>query len=150
MPYEPHKIPGSTKFKWETKTQHPGAKVWVDGGVITYPNSTCLTKLLDCSATCCLQHHCAATKSLCINYIRRPFTEVYIGFFVITMIVVGIPTCILTVEFCLNAKFCGTWNEDLEFYEDSWTICEGLTRCFTCGKSHFKSVTIQDEYIIKY
>ena len=107
--YRPY--PGGSKFSYETLTEKPGFKVWVDGGVTTYNMEVCTAKWLDCSATCCLQSYCAPDNTTCINYRRRPYTEVYIGIGVVTMIVAGIPTCILTVEFVLNAKFCGKWDD---------------------------------------
>ena len=85
--------------------------MWVDGGVLDYNLNVCSSKSLDCSATCCLQSYCAPEMSMCIHYIRRPYTEVYIGIFVVTMIVAGIPTCILTVEFVLNYKFCSKYDD---------------------------------------
>lgn len=41
----------------------------------------------------------------CIHYERRPYSELYIGFIVVLLIVVGIPTCIGLMEFILQYKF---------------------------------------------
>ena len=117
----------------ETITVKPGFKVWVDGGVIQYDLKICYAKSLDCSATCCLQSYCAPTREMCIIYSRRSYDEVYRGILVVTMIVAGIPTCILTVEFILNFKFCSKWDDEAEATLGGMTICEFVTYCLTCG-----------------
>lgn len=103
--YTPY--PGGNLYtKIETKTVKPGFKIWVDGGVLDYDESTCIAKSLDCSATCCMQSYCAPHMGLCLNYKRHPYSEIYVGFMVVMMIVLGIPTCIGIIEFILNFKFC--------------------------------------------
>ena len=66
MPYAPYA--GGSKYRVETRTDKPGFKVWVDGGVTTYSLDVCYAKSLNCSATCCLQSYCAPTRSMCTNY----------------------------------------------------------------------------------
>ena len=78
----------------------------MDGGILDYDEHICVAKMLDCSATCCLQSYCAPKLENCVHYIRGPFNDLYIGFLVVIMIVVGIPTCIGIFEFFLNFKFC--------------------------------------------
>jgi len=105
MPYAPYA--GGSKFPvFETKTEKPGFKIWVDGGVLDYADHTCLAKQLDCRETCCMQSYCAPHMGLCLNYSPREYSELYIGIVLAIMIVVGIPTCVVTVEFLLSHKFC--------------------------------------------
>ena len=136
----------------ETITVKPGFKVWVDGGVVDYDQyeSICTAKSLDCSKTCCLQSYCAPKKSMCLHFIRMPYSEVYIGIFVVTMIVGGIPTCILTVEFALNFKFCSKYDEEADAMLGGMTICEGFTYLVTCGKSFEAIVILQDDYVYSF
>ena len=119
----------------ETITVKPGFKIWVDGGLVQYDLGICYAKSLDCSATCCLQSYCAPTKNTCINYKRRSYNEVYIGITIVTLIVAGIPTCILTVEFILNFKFCSQYDEEAETILGGMTILEAITYMLTCGES---------------
>ena len=51
------------------------------------------------------------------------------------MIYVGIPSCILFVEFTLTYKFCRRYDEDLGAHLDGLTICESITCLLSCGKS---------------
>jgi len=148
MHYEPYA--GGNKFDVETITEKPGFKVWVDGGVIDYAQRVCYAKNLDCSKTCCKQSYCAPTKADCINYKRRPYMEVYIGIFVVTMIVAGIPTCILTVEFVLNFKFCARYDDQVEMTIGGMTLCEATTYALTCGKSDQAPESVQDNYIEQF
>ena len=96
----------------ETKSIKPGFKIWVDGGVIDYEMEgspyklTCIEKSLDCSKTCCMQSYCASHMGLCIKYGRRSYSELYIGFIVVNIVVAGVPALIALVEFILNYKFC--------------------------------------------
>lgn len=56
--YQPYA--GGNKFpKIESANVKPGFKIWVDGGVLDYDTNpvyrmTCMSKQLDCSATCCM------------------------------------------------------------------------------------------------
>lgn len=127
--------PGTIYDHYETLTEKPGFKIWVDQGKLDYPDYTCEAKLLDCHMTCCMQSYCAPQKGLCLNYIRRPYYEIYIGIGLVTMIVVGIPTCILTLEFCLNFKFCQTIDEEHDCKKGGMTICEAITYALTCGQA---------------
>ena len=46
---------GGNKFpEYETLTDKPGFKIWVDGGVLDYTLEICYAKKLNCSETCCL------------------------------------------------------------------------------------------------
>jgi len=131
--YKPYA--GGSRFEVQTITKKPGFKIWVDGGVMTYSDDVCIAKWLDCSETCCLQSYCAPTKSKCLYYQRRDYNELYVGFIVVLMIVVGIPTCIGTIEFLLNYKFCKKYDDEADAKLGGMTICEGLFNCLTCGKS---------------
>ena len=51
---------------------------------------------------------------------------------VMMMIVVGIPTCIKTMEFLIMFRFCQTKDEDENAYTGGTTICECCTKSFTC------------------
>lgn len=49
-PLHYHPYAGGTLFpEIETLTKKPGFKIWVDGGVLDYEESTCVEKQLDCS-----------------------------------------------------------------------------------------------------
>jgi hypothetical protein len=63
------------------------------------------------------------------------------------LIVAGIPTCILTVEFILNFKFCSQYDEEAETILGGMTILEAITYTLTCGESQRAAISIQDEYI---
>jgi hypothetical protein len=54
---------------------------------------------------------------------------------VMMMIVVGIPTCVQTMEFILNYKFCRTYDEEKDAYLGGMSVCEFLTFILTCGKA---------------
>lgn len=148
MPYKPYA--GGMEYKMETITVKPGFKVWVDGGVIEYDLDVCFSKHLNCTETCCLQSYCAETNDMCTVYVTRPKSEVYIGIMVVMMIVAGIPTCIMTVEFVLNYKFCTHKDEQKEAVLGGMTICEALTFVCTCGKSYQSTESINDEYIHEF
>ena len=87
---------------------------------------------------------------LCLRYKRRSYTEMYLGAMVVMMIVLGIPTCIGTIEFMLNYKFCRTEDEELDALIGGMTICEAFTYALTCGKSERRLVTNEDDYVYKY
>lgn len=46
------------------------------------------------------------------------------------MIVLGIPTCIKTMEFLLGYKFCSKYDPDEGCQVGGSTVCECLTNCF--------------------
>ena len=69
---------------------------------------------------------------------------------VITMIVVGIPTCIMTLEFVLNFKFCQQYDEEKDAMLGGMTICEAFTWIMTCGKSMKAPEPEMDEFLMKY
>ena len=98
--YRPY--PGGLKFPvYETITDKPGFKIWVDGGVLDYEQEVCYAKMLDCSATCCLQSYCGPSMADCTVYSRRPYSELYIGVLVMLTLVAGIPTVIKIIEFAI-------------------------------------------------
>jgi hypothetical protein len=66
------------------------------------------------------------------------------------MIYVGIPSCILFVEFTLTYKFCRRFDDDLGVYLDGMTICECMTWVISCGKSNKIRPVIQDDYDYKF
>ena len=72
----------------------------------------------------------------CIHYERRPYSELYIGFIVVILIVVGIPACIGLMEFILQYKFCPIRIEEANATVGGTTICECFVKIITCGKSH--------------
>lgn len=57
--------------------------------------------------------------------------ELYICVIVVLSIVVGIPTCIKSMEFILMYKFCKKFDEDENAYIGGVTICEALTNMFS-------------------
>lgn len=85
---------------------------------------------MDCSSTCCKDTFCAPTIDLCIHYNHRSYNELYICIIVVLSIIVGIPTCIKSMEFVLMYKFCRTFNEDENAHTGGVTICECLTNFF--------------------
>ena len=132
--YRPY--PGGLKFPvYETITVKPGFKIWVDGGVLDYEQEVCYAKMLDCSATCCLQSYCGPSMEDCIVYSRRPYSELYIGILVLTTIVAGIPTIIKLIEFLILYKWCRYYDEDADAYLGGMTVCEAISYMWTCGKS---------------
>lgn len=72
--------------------------------------------------------------------------ELYICVLVVLSIVVGIPTCIKSMEFLLMFKFCRKFDEDENAYVGGVTICEALTNLF--AKKHKDESVHQAEEII--
>ena len=70
----------------------------------------------------------------CIHYVRKDYYELYTCVIVVAMIVLGIPTCIRTMEFLLMYKFCRKWDEDENAWVGGTTICESMTNCCTPKK----------------
>ena len=70
----------------------------------------------------------------CINYMRKDFWELYTCVIVVLMIVLGIPTCIRTMEFLLGYKFCSTFDPDENCQVGGFTVCECFTNCCTRKK----------------
>lgn len=66
------------------------------------------------------------------------------------MIVVGIPTCIGTVGFVLNYKFCQHYDEEQDVNVGGYTICECITACLTCGKALKAPEPELDEFMERY
>jgi len=54
--------------EFETITDKPALGGWIDGGEVSYDSELCITKKLDCSATCCMMYYCAPHMGLCLNY----------------------------------------------------------------------------------
>jgi hypothetical protein len=50
--------------------------------------------------------YCSPHAGRCLDYVRRPYYELYIGILIAMMIVAGIPTCILTMGILLDFKCC--------------------------------------------
>ena len=132
---------------FETLTIKPGFKIWVDGHTLDYDLEICYAKKLDCSATCCLNSYCGETRKNCINYSNRSYNELYIGIMVLLTIVVGIPTCVGTLEFLLNYKFCRYYDEEKDAFLGGLTVCEAFTYILTCGKAMEKKEIITDSYV---
>jgi hypothetical protein len=82
-----------------------------------------------------MQSYCAPHAGRCLDYKRRPYSEIYIGAFIAVMIVAGIPTCIVTMGLVLDFKFMQTHDVENDCVYGGYTICEALTHCFTMGKS---------------
>lgn len=114
-----------------TTTEKPGQKYWVDQKTLQYSLVNCYEKGLNCSATCCKQTYCAPEIGVCIEYIRREWSELYICVAIVLTIVLGIPTCIRTMEFLLMYKFCRKFDEDENVYVGGCTICEFCTTCYS-------------------
>lgn len=114
----------------KTVTEKPGQKYWVDGGILDYEMRLCFERGLDCTETCCKGTYCSPKIGECIHYVHREFAEIYICFVVVFAIVLGIPTCIRTMELLLMYKFCQTKNEDEGTWTGGKTILEALTVCW--------------------
>ena len=89
----------------------------------------CFQRGLNCTQTCCKQTYCATTNGDCIHYIRSDLWDLYICVIVIISIVLGIPTCIRSMEFILMYKFCRIFDEDENAYVGGTTVLEGLYHC---------------------
>ena len=87
---------------------------------------------------------------LCLNYKRRSYTETYIGIMIMTMIVAGIPTCIMTTEFVLNFKMCQYYDEEKDAMLGGMTVLEAITWIFTCGKSVKIPEPEKDVFLVQY
>ena len=152
--YQPYA--GGNRFKNETLTEKPGFKIWVDGGVLDYELEgspflqTCIQKSLDCSATCCMQSYCAPQMGLCLRFRRRAYAELYIGFFVVTMIVAGVPTMIALFEWGFSFKFCQYYDEEMDAYLGGMTTLEFITWMCTCGKSAKGKDSDKDPFITEF
>lgn len=87
---------------------------------------------------------------LCLRFRRRSYNELYIGFFVVTMIVAGVPACIGLCEWNLNFKFCQYYDEELDAYLGGMTGLECFTFIGTCGKSGKGKQEVKDPYITEF
>jgi len=62
---------------------------------------------------------------------------------VVLSIVVGIPTCIKSMEFLLMFKFCRKFDEDENAYVGGVTICEALTNCVSKKKQEDQQANVE-------
>jgi hypothetical protein len=74
--------------------------------------------------------------------------ELYICVIVVLSIVVGIPTCIKSMEFLLMYKFCRKFDEDENAYVGGVTICEALTNLFSKKKAE-ENVQSSEELVME-
>jgi hypothetical protein len=145
-------VPGQEKYwYWRDKPLRAGTKDedetgFVPAGVLEIPLDMCYSRGMDCSNTCCKQTYCAETIHECISYRHRNFEELYICVFVVLSIVVGIPTCIKSMEFLLMFKFCRKFDEDENAFVGGVTVCECLTNLFGKNKEDH---THTDEIVVK-
>ncbi len=91
----------------------------------------CFERGMNCTSTCCKQTYCAAMPGDCIHYFHNSYMELYTCVIVILSIVIGIPTCVRSMEFLLIYKFCKVYNEDENAYTGGTTILEGLYKCIS-------------------
>ena len=68
--------------------------------------ASCANRGLDCSATCCLDTTCATDLADCAGYVNRDLNEIYIGVLTIVGLMMFIPCCFTTINFCMMYKFC--------------------------------------------
>lgn len=73
--------------------------------------------------------------------------ELYICVLVVLSIVVGIPTCIKSMEFLLMFKFCRKFDEDENAFVGGVTVCECLTNLFEAKDKEDHMHT--DEIVVK-
>jgi hypothetical protein len=90
----------------------------------------CFERGLDCTETCCKGTYCSPKIGECIHYVHRDFSEIYICFAVVFAIVLGIPTCIRTMELLLMYKFCQKKNDDEGTLSGGKTLLEAMTVCW--------------------
>jgi len=69
-------------------------------------SASCLSKGLDCTATCCLDTTCALDLADCAGYINRELEEIYIGFGALIGLMIGIPCILWSINMCMMYKFC--------------------------------------------
>lgn len=129
----------------KTVTEKPGQKYWVDGGILDYEMRLCFDRGLDCTETCCKGTYCSPKIGECIHYVHRDFSEIYICIAVVFAIVLGIPTCIRTMELLLMFKFCKTRNDEENTYSGGMTLLEALTVCWQKNSKEKEEITIKKE-----
>jgi hypothetical protein len=147
-----------TYWYWRDKPLRKGLKTedktgWTESSILDFPLSLCFERGMNCSATCCKQTYCAVSKADCINYKHRSYWELYICVIVVLSIVVGIPTCIKTMELLLMYKFCRRFDEDENAYIGGSTVCEYLTNLFTKEKkdteTHAQEVVVEVDEVVE-
>ena len=94
---------------------------------------TCESLGLDCSETCCTGAECAETKLDCAIVYQRPFIELYIGFGVIIGISLSLSIAVCVGNFCLQFKFCQSYDEGSDSYIGGFSVCDALSCLLTCG-----------------
>ena len=87
---------------------------------------------MNCTDTCCKQTYCAPEVGDCLYYQRRDFNELSLCILLILINVIGVPTCIRTMEFLLMKKFGGWLDEDENVHVGGTTLCECCTYCLKC------------------
>ena len=122
---------------WRDKPLHKntikqGQKYWVDQGRLYYEIEICWERGMNCTDTCCKQTYCAPEIGDCIYYKRSDFSELYVCVLVMMLIVVGIPTCIKTMEILIMFRFCKDHDPDENSYTGGTTICECCTKVCAC------------------
>lgn len=146
-------VPGQQKYwYWRDKPLRKGHKSedltgWVPSSILEFPLSLCYERGMNCSTTCCKQTYCAAENDECVYYKHREYMELYICVIVVLSIVVGIPTCIRSMEIVLMYKFCRRFDEDENAYVGGVTICEALTNLFSKKRKDENLNGGQDEVI---
>ena len=118
-----------------TSNNEKTADFWIDMGVLEYDLELCFERGMNCTSTCCKQTYCAVIPGDCIHYFHNDFMELYTCVIVIMGIVIGIPTCVRSMEFLLIYKFCKVYNEDENAYTGGTTILEGLYKCVSKKKA---------------
>jgi hypothetical protein len=121
---------------------------WVPSSIKDFPLTLCFERGMNCSSTCCKQTYCSEDLSQCIIYHHRTYMELYICVIVVLSIVVGIPTCIKSMEFLLMYKFCRKFDEDENAYVGGVTICEALTNLFSKKKAE-ENVQSSEELVME-
>ena len=122
---------------WKDKPLHKntikvGQKYWVDMGRLSYELTLCYERGMNCSETCCKQTYCAPEIGDCIYYLRKDFNELYVCIGLMMLIVVGIPTCIKTMEVIIMFRCCMQLDEDENAFTGGITMCECCTKTITC------------------
>lgn len=77
--------------------------------------------------------------------------ELYICIIVLLSIVVGIPTCVKTMEVLLMYKFCKKFDEDEGAYVGGVTICECLTNLLSPKKvdEHAEQIAVMADEVVE-
>ena len=122
---------------WKDKPLHKntikvGQKYWVDMGRLSYELELCYERGMNCSETCCKQTYCAPEIGDCVYYRRKDFSELYVCIGLMMLIIVGIPTCIKTMELIIMFRCCKEFDEDENAFIGGTTMCECGTKTISC------------------